>query len=129
MFNLFKKMYQRYILKKDRKNANKKIFIYAILESSTNDIIAFAPTIELCAEISLKHAIESNKEHYTSWCGLKNLDTSNKNSYTKYIKNCLGGLDGMKSKYKIHGVYLTAAELAEIFNTTIVLALVKKGRG
>lgn len=126
MFNLFKKMYQRYILKKDRKNANKKIFLYAILESSTNDIIAYAPTVELCAEISLKHVIESNKEHYTSWCGLRNLDTSNKNSYTEYINNCLGGLDGMKSKYKIQGVYLNIAELAEIFNATIITASAKR---
>ena len=126
MFNLFKKIYQRYILKKDRKNANKEIGLYAILESSTNDIIAFAPTVELCANISLKHAIESNKEHYTSWCVLRNLDTSNKDSYAKYINNCLGGLDGMESKYKVQRVYLNATELAEIFNATIVPAPVKR---
>lgn len=112
-------------LKKDLKNKEKFITLYAIVELIPEDdaiggkILAYKSTLNDAAQWVLGQLYKENESHYKSWCELREMSYESEDNFAKYVNECLGGMSFIDSKYIVQSLQLTTDEVVTICDTLL----------
>lgn len=112
-------------LKKDLKNKEKFITLYAIVELIPEEntiggkILAYKSTLNDAAQWVLGQLYKENESHYKSWCELREMSYESEDNFAKYVNECLGGMNFIDSKYIVQSLQLTTEEVVTICDTLL----------
>ncbi len=111
-------------LKKDLKNKEKFITLYAVVKLIPEDeiggkILAYKSTLNDAAQWVLGQLYKENESHYKSWCELREMSYESEDNFAKYVNECLGGMSFIDSKYTVQSLKLTTDEVVTICDTLL----------
>lgn len=96
-----------------KRKKDKKISVYAIISSDNpRQILNIVRTRENALEFARALIKKHHKEHFESWCGLKNLDVKDEKAFDLYFDTVVD--DKEKRKYKTTKIFYTIYDLLAI---------------
>lgn len=111
-------------LKKDLKNKEKFITLYAIVELIPEEefggkVLAYKSTLNDAADWVLGQLYKEKESHYKSWCELREISWETKDNFAKYVNECLGGMEFIDNKYLVQSLQLTTEDVVTICDTLL----------